>query len=253
MEWRISYDRSLQFDHILEGVILHEGMTNQFVMPDPLVRICFQALVNEFEARKRNIDILRNSVVSLSDILGQVLRAVPCEGSETHYHLIYDSAERPYVSKVVVALAKQDLRSHVQRGSNVAGRRIKSLHFSSKSQISDHYLNFILVGIPSLKELGTHWFIVRQGGEVQQYVVEFEVPVYHILHIQLYEAHHKLRGDNLHYFLRQSPAFLVEQVSQIASIAVLEEQIDVVLGLLGVDEREDMLSVNFIHNLNFRL
>ena len=51
----------------------------------------------------------------------------------------------------------------------------------------------------------------------------------HILHIQLYEAHDQLRGDNLHYFLRQSPAFLVEQVSQIASIAVLEEQIDVVL------------------------
>ena len=229
IQTHIQIESAVQLLAQIRPEILINFMLKQLLPRNPELHIHHQHFVdNVFDHRTRG-DFSAEPDVSRVNVVDQLLRAFPVKRRRAVDHLVEAAPQGSDIRLGVVALPLQDFGGHVEgRPQNGVAQKVVADDFG-KTEIRDFD---VLV--------------------VEQNVGQFEIAVHDFVLADFSEALQNLQKE-IHGLLFRKSLLLLQEVLQVSLVAVLQHQVDVVLGLFDVDEFDDEGAVQDLQDFDFAL
>jgi len=185
--------------------------------------------------------LFRNTVVAFLKVHHQMPQVSPRKRRKADDELVNDNPKGPDVHESSVHVILHDLRSHTQGSPDHRFRQNSVLKSLREAKVAYDDLNAIFIRV----ELG-NVVIASQPWpfkvwEVHINVVDLQVSVDNLLPVEVIKSFGELLRNDPCELLSELPAFKLQQSSEVSSVVQFNKEVDGRLGLLAVDELENVL------------
>ena len=212
-----------------------------------------EAAVHEVKSLQRDFNRLRQPVISLLKVFLQIVFGCSCERCESSEHFVKDCTQTPDVDFAIILMAFKDLRSHIKWCSTHSLSEIL-FHLLGESKISNDNID---VSNESTRLLffSEFQFVVENRVlldvlEIDKDVGELQVSMQHVHLVQLLKSLNNLAHEVSSFLLGKFATYLSEFV-QVTSVAILREQVEVILSFLDVEKTDHVLALDLAQDAYF--
>lgn len=192
--------------------------------------------------------LFRNTVVAFLKVHHQMTQVSPRKRRKPDDELVNDNPKGPDVHESSVHVILHDLRSHIQGSPDHRFRQNSVLKSLRKAKVAYDDLNaiFIRVELGNVVIASQPWPF--EVWEVHINVVDLQVSVDDLLPVEVIKSFGELLRNDPCELLSELPAFEFQQSSEVSSVVKFNKEVDGRLGLLAVDELENVLVADLLSN-----